>query len=208
MSCAGIPVVHMSGFGAELRSDQEANPNVIGFLNKPFTSDLLIQTVETYMPNSPEEPEPPQAQTPPSEPGDAEAEFPVEQAPAYPEASEVGSEPVQTGEAPWWTPPPVAAPEPADTVSPYAGEACRGLVASGGKQEPSRRRVLEHEPQHHGNDDQVQVQVGDPEHLAVADRDEQARERPAHLVVLRDVELERAQHLAHPQRGDQRVQQR
>ncbi len=126
---AAIPVVYMSGFGAELRSNQEANPNVIGFLNKPFTSDLLIQTVETHMPKSPEEPEPPQPQTPPSEPSHAEAEFPAEQAPAYPEASEVGPEPAQTGEAPWWTPAPAAAPETAGTVSPPAGASFGAAVA-------------------------------------------------------------------------------
>ena len=111
---AGIPVVYMSGFGTELRSDQEANPNVIGFLNKPFTSDLLIQTVETHMAKSPEEPESAEPNTPPSEePSRAEADFPVEPAPAYREASQVGPEPVQPTEAQWWTPAPTAAPEPA-----------------------------------------------------------------------------------------------
>jgi len=55
---ADIPVVYMSGFGADLRPDGITNRNVIGFLNKPFTSDLLIQTVEKHMPKSPGEPEP------------------------------------------------------------------------------------------------------------------------------------------------------
>src|SRR5207245_1966374 len=35
-----------------------------------------------------------------------EAEFPVEQEPAYREASEVGPEITQTQETPWWTPAP------------------------------------------------------------------------------------------------------
>ena len=52
---ANIRVVYMSGIVADLRPEQSANPNVIGFLNKPFTSDLLIQTVETHMPKSSEE---------------------------------------------------------------------------------------------------------------------------------------------------------
>src|SRR5438552_9753106 len=41
---ASIPVLYMSGFGAELQPDQMSSPNVIGLLNKPFTSDLLIKT--------------------------------------------------------------------------------------------------------------------------------------------------------------------
>ena len=48
---ATVPVVYMSGFGADLKSDPKQNPNVIGSLNKPFTSELLLKTVETYMPN-------------------------------------------------------------------------------------------------------------------------------------------------------------
>ena len=55
---AEIPVVYMSGFGADLQLDGITNRNVIGFLNKPFTSDLLIETVEKHMPKLPGEPEP------------------------------------------------------------------------------------------------------------------------------------------------------
>jgi hypothetical protein len=40
----------MSGFGADLKADPEQNANVVGSLNKPFTSELLLKTVETYMP--------------------------------------------------------------------------------------------------------------------------------------------------------------
>src|SRR5437016_8959926 len=54
---AAIPVVYMSGYGAELQASRAETSNVIGFLNKPFTSDLLIKTVETHMPRKSEEPE-------------------------------------------------------------------------------------------------------------------------------------------------------
>ena len=102
---AAIPVVYMSGYGAELQASRSENSNVIGFLNKPFTSDLLIQTVETHMPRESEEPEPTQPSA--AEPTPAtEAEFPVEQEPAYREASEVGPEITQGQETPWWTPAP------------------------------------------------------------------------------------------------------
>ena len=47
---SSVPVIYMSGFGADLKSDPKQNPNVIGSLNKPFTSELLLKTVETYMP--------------------------------------------------------------------------------------------------------------------------------------------------------------
>src|SRR5207248_5402377 len=102
---AAIPVVYMSGYGAELQASRSENSNVIGFLNKPFTSDLLIKTVETHMPKKSEEPE--QTKPKPAEPEPAaEADFPVEQEPAYREASEVGPEITQTPETPWWTPAP------------------------------------------------------------------------------------------------------
>src|SRR5213079_673803 len=55
---AKLPIVYMSGFGADLQSGKMASHNVIVFLNKPFTSDLLIKTVEEHIPKSPEEPEP------------------------------------------------------------------------------------------------------------------------------------------------------
>ena len=106
---AAIPVVYMSGYGAELQAAQGQNSNVIGFLNKPFTSDLLIKTVETHMPRKPDEPQPSQPQETPAEsPHSIEADFPVEP-PAYREATEVA----QTSETPWWTPAPEAAAAPA-----------------------------------------------------------------------------------------------
>jgi DNA-binding response OmpR family regulator len=59
---AKIPVVYMSGLGADL-PDTAGNSNVIGSLNKPFTSDLLIKTVETHMPESSDQPESPAPET-------------------------------------------------------------------------------------------------------------------------------------------------
>jgi CheY-like chemotaxis protein len=94
---AAIPVVYMSGYGAELQASRSENSNVIGFLNKPFTSDLLIKTVETHMPRKSEEPEPTQPNAVEPTPA-TEADFPVEQEPAYREASEVGPEVTQTPE--------------------------------------------------------------------------------------------------------------
>jgi CheY-like chemotaxis protein len=118
----GIPVVYMSGYGAELQASQGQNPNVIGFLNKPFTSDLLIKTVETHMPRQPDEPQPTQSQ-PPAEPTESvEADFPVEQQPAYQEATEVGPEVPQTSETPWWTPAPTQAEAPAQAEEPTVFE--------------------------------------------------------------------------------------
>ena len=49
---AKIPVVYMSGFGSDLQADALRQPNVIGSLNKPFTSELLLKTVEHYMPKN------------------------------------------------------------------------------------------------------------------------------------------------------------
>ena len=129
LGTAAIPVVYMSGYGAEVHSSRTENSNVIGFLNKPFTSDLLIKTVETHMPKESEEPEssePKPAETGPAveqepateqEPA-AEADFPVEQEPAYQEASEVGPEITPALETPWWTPPP-ATDVPAATPAAF-----------------------------------------------------------------------------------------
>jgi response regulator RpfG family c-di-GMP phosphodiesterase len=100
---SAIPVVYMSGYGAELQASRSRHSNVIGFLNKPFTSDLLVKTVEDHMPKKPEEPEP--QQPGPTEPVPVETEFPVAQEPAYVEASEVGPQIEQPAESPWWSPP-------------------------------------------------------------------------------------------------------
>ena len=101
---AGVRVIYMSGIVADLRPEQSANPNVIGFLNKPFTSDLLIQTVETHMPKSPDEPEQPEAQAPFAEEG-TEPTTPEEPAPGEPVGETTGESP-QITEATWWSPVP------------------------------------------------------------------------------------------------------
>ena len=48
---AKIPVVYMSGFGSDLQPDRGELPNVIGSLNKPFTSESLVTSVENYLKN-------------------------------------------------------------------------------------------------------------------------------------------------------------
>jgi twitching motility two-component system response regulator PilH len=45
-STADIPVVFMSGFAADLENAQDRSENVLGILNKPFTTDSLLKTVE------------------------------------------------------------------------------------------------------------------------------------------------------------------
>ena len=50
-----VSVVCMSAIGVDLKFVPTTNPNVIGFLNKPFTSDLLIKTVEEFIPKSPDD---------------------------------------------------------------------------------------------------------------------------------------------------------
>jgi len=114
---AAIPVVYMSGYGAELQASRSETSNVIGFLNKPFTSDLLIKTVETHMPRKSEEPESNQPKSAEPKPA-AEADFPVAQEPAYRETTEVGPEVPEETETPWWTPAP-ATEAPAATPAAF-----------------------------------------------------------------------------------------
>jgi DNA-binding response OmpR family regulator len=45
-STAHIPVLFMSGFGADLESAQARSENILGILHKPFTSDSLLKAVE------------------------------------------------------------------------------------------------------------------------------------------------------------------
>lgn len=47
---AAVPVLFMSGFGADLAAVQENSPNVVGIINKPFTSEMLMQAVEEHLP--------------------------------------------------------------------------------------------------------------------------------------------------------------
>lgn len=108
-----IPVVYVSGFGGEHLPDRSATPNVIGLLNKPFTSDLLIETVETHMPKSSDEPEPAQTEMPTSgEIPDAASSAPPQQEPLFQEPTPPAG---QSGEASWWSEPGASVPEP---VSP------------------------------------------------------------------------------------------
>jgi DNA-binding response OmpR family regulator len=107
---ADIPVLFMSGFGADLRPQQSDHPNVIGFLNKPFTSDLLIKTVEAHMPQSPGEPESTPSELAPAQAeeaaqpeaasvfqGEPEAEIQEEPEAEIPQAAAASDE--------WWNPP-------------------------------------------------------------------------------------------------------
>jgi DNA-binding response OmpR family regulator len=108
---ASIRVVYMSGFGTDLKADRVDNPNVIGVLNKPFTSDLLIKTIETHMPKSPDESQSAGPETESAsgagaeqvEPGFVSREETVEEKKAEPE-------PTQAPE--WWSPPEPEASQP------------------------------------------------------------------------------------------------
>jgi CheY-like chemotaxis protein len=74
---ANVRIVYMSGFGADLKPDQIKNANVIGSLNKPFTSDLLLKTVEKYMPEESSQPESKAAETEQASPAAAPAVGPA-----------------------------------------------------------------------------------------------------------------------------------
>ena len=96
---ANVRIIYMSGFGADLKPDQVNNANVIGSLNKPFTSDLLLKTVERYMPKERSESgskavEPEQS-SPTAEPVRAEPEPSATAEPAW-------QEPHSTIVAPAW----------------------------------------------------------------------------------------------------------
>jgi DNA-binding response OmpR family regulator len=47
---AKIPVLYMSGFGADLAEAQSQFPNVLAILNKPFSSEMLLKAVEQHLP--------------------------------------------------------------------------------------------------------------------------------------------------------------
>jgi DNA-binding response OmpR family regulator len=50
-----IPILFMSGFGADLETAQTQSANVFGILNKPFTSDLLLKAIDQHLPKLEEE---------------------------------------------------------------------------------------------------------------------------------------------------------
>jgi DNA-binding response OmpR family regulator len=95
---ADVPVVFMSGFGVDLENAQERSENVLGILNKPFTTDSLLRTVEENLSKVPGEEV--------AEPA-VHSEFINEVGPEHEEAPAVESSPL-------WN-----APEPA---SPQADE--------------------------------------------------------------------------------------
>jgi DNA-binding response OmpR family regulator len=54
-STADVPVVFMSGFSADLENAQDRSENVLGSLNKPFTTDSLLKAVEENLSKIPGE---------------------------------------------------------------------------------------------------------------------------------------------------------
>lgn len=137
---AALRVIYMSGFGADLPSDPKQNGNVIGSLNKPFTSELLLSTVETYLPSeaaktarpamtaSPAEESAwestgePHAATEPTEAYSDEpatAEEPGEPATPPPDVRTIEAA-VGGGEAPWWdAPAPLSGDAPQSSAEPF-----------------------------------------------------------------------------------------
>ena len=109
---ASIPVLYMSGFGADLQPDPTSSPNVTGLLNKPFTSDLLIKTVETHMPHPPDE-------TPAPAEKEAEASDAEQPQPESTPAEETGApaEKPATDAQEWWSAPQTQPTWPESTPS-------------------------------------------------------------------------------------------
>jgi DNA-binding response OmpR family regulator len=88
---ADVPVVFMSGFGVDLENAQDRSENVLGILNKPFTTDSLLKTVEENLSKVPGE----EAVQP-----TVHSEFTSEVGPEHDEAPAVDSSP------PWNQPEP------------------------------------------------------------------------------------------------------
>jgi hypothetical protein len=122
---AKVPIVYMSGFGADLQPDQLKNANVIGSLNKPFTSDLLIKTLENYMPKDPNEQAEPES-APAEEQQPSPAADPSWDAPVWgQDETPVGSGPQPTAlETPIW-------PDPSDSPVPSPNETAEIASAAG-----------------------------------------------------------------------------
>ena len=109
---ASVPIVYMSGFGSDLQPDQIKNSNVIGSLNKPFTSDLLIKTVENYMPKDPNETAQPENEKRLEEEQTSAFTESAWSAPVWPQeekALQTESEPVASNEPVWPDPNQVSA---------------------------------------------------------------------------------------------------
>jgi CheY-like chemotaxis protein len=47
---AQIPVLYMSGFASGVQDAESQSSNVVGFLGKPFTADLLLKAIDECMP--------------------------------------------------------------------------------------------------------------------------------------------------------------
>src|SRR5207302_5820334 len=105
-STAKVPIIYMSGFGTDLQPDQITSANVIGSLNKPFTSDLLLKTVENYMPKEPSESEPKPMENEPTLPATESWTHPDPEAPSQPTWPE--PEPYVSKEPVWPEPEPTA----------------------------------------------------------------------------------------------------
>ncbi len=122
-----IPVLYMSGLGTDLVRDQIKTENVIGFLNKPFTSETLLKTIEKYMSKAKQETEstPGEMETAQAEQGrQAEVEdvreVVPEFAPIEPEESAPSEE--TTGDAPPWWSESTAETETTEEFAPSAPE--------------------------------------------------------------------------------------
>jgi DNA-binding response OmpR family regulator len=131
---AQVRIIYMSGFGADLKPDPIKNANIIGSLNKPFTSDLLLKTVEKYMPKEPSEPESKAVETeqtsPAAEPVWAEPEPAAAAEPAWQEPQFPAVDPA------WREPEPAASEKPAwsetSAAAPSEAAETAGIAASAG----------------------------------------------------------------------------
>jgi len=113
-----VRIVYMSGFGTDLQPNQITSVNVIGSLNKPFTSDLLLTTVENHMPKETSAPSEPETQADePTQPAADETAWAAPQPATTSEPSWAESEPEpaaasDTSEPAWSEPEPAAAVQP------------------------------------------------------------------------------------------------
>ena len=120
---AKVSIIYMSGFGTDLQPDQIKSANVIGSLNKPFTSDLLIKTVENLMPKDTSEPPQPETKVEEGQEPEAVAETwqpdplakeqPVWSAPAWQQPEPAAKEEPVSTEPAWQQPEPTAKEEAA-----------------------------------------------------------------------------------------------
>jgi len=122
---ANVPVVYMSGFGTDLPSDPNQNPNVIGSLNKPFTSDLLLSTVATHMPRGTNGEEPDLEST---ESGSDAWSTGYAEAAASDEIEQPA--PVAANDDAWWTAAPSPTPWPENPSEPARFESQSKPVAN------------------------------------------------------------------------------